>query len=310
MNPFGLPSGNRFNADPGKTTPKPPKSLKKRDNPFNKRASDLKPPTNYNPFAKILSDKENNPQNYQNQPISYSFTAAVRPAIPEILQKVVPAEHNMSEKSNKQLIAEVQDYFLHSQICYNSANSPVGQSDQEVREYEIQHLVIKPLAQALLKDIPVNDSFKDLYNKNHMHDIHLYFEKGDRIIPAHRIVLATSEWLRERIERHNLRRSNTGIYTLDFPKEYDPDIFAMVLKIMYTNDLKDVEYNVQETRAMYRLACKLKLNFVQRYLIVYRLIPKLNMDHCLYILNEAYTKLSIDEIDESVKTLYELSKLY
>ena len=165
------------------------------------------------------------------------------------------------------------DYFLHSQITDEMGSKQNGVSMDEVRENEIQHLVVKPLTAAFLKDKPVNDSFKDLYSKNHMHDIQLYFEKDDVVIPAHRIVLSTSDWLKERIERQQLRRSNSGMYSLDFPPEFDSSIFAKVLKIMYTSSFKDIDYNIQEARAMYRLACKLKAKFVQRYLIVHRLLP-------------------------------------
>lgn len=100
----------------------------------------------------------------------------------------------------------------------------------------------------------MNDSFKELYSKNHMHDIQLFFEKDNAVIPAHKIVLSTSDWLRERIERQQYSRDANGACLIQFPSEYDSGIFAKVLKIMYTSSVKDLDYETQECRAMYRLA--------------------------------------------------------
>jgi hypothetical protein len=79
---------------------------------------------------------------------------------------------------------------------------------------------------------------------------------------------------------------------------------------MYTSSINDVDFKVQECRAMYRLACKLKANYVQRYLIVHKLLPNLCLSNCLFILDEAFSKISLPSIDESVRTLYELTKLF
>jgi hypothetical protein len=75
----------------------------------------------------------------------------------------------------------------------------------------MHHFVVKPLSQAFLKDIPVNDSFKELFNKNSMHDINLFFERDKVVIPAHKIVLFTSEWLRDRIEKQQYYKDANGM---------------------------------------------------------------------------------------------------
>lgn len=157
-------------------------------------------------------------------------------------------------KTRKQLIAEVMHYFLHHQIADELGSKHQLHEIDEAKQAELQNMVVKPLAQAFLKDIPVNDSFKELYKKNHMHDIQLYFEKDNVVIPAHKIVLSTAELLRERIESHQFSRLTSGMCSIDFPSEYDSDIFGKVLKIMYTASIKEADYSIQEYRAMYKLA--------------------------------------------------------
>ena len=43
---------------------------------------------------------------------------------------------------------------------------------------------------------------------------------------------------------------------------------------------------------------------------MHKLLPSLTLDHCLYVLNEAFTKLNLTLIDETVKILFGLTKLY
>ena len=78
------------------------------------------------------------------------------------------------------------------------------------------------------------------------------------------------------IER-DTRKNINGVQTLYFPKQFDSEVFGRVLKIMYINCLKDDNSDITHYRLMYRLACKMKLNFVQRYLIVHKLLCESNV---------------------------------
>lgn len=281
VNPFANPGIDRFKKVETKLSMPKPTSSVVRENPFSKSNTI---PKNFvqnstNPFAKQYLDKENVVLNMPKPTPTYKMSAVVKPALHQIVKPSVMPSVHMSHplmeplKTRKQLIAEVMDYFLHHQITDELGSKHLSLEIDESKQAELQNMVVRPLAQAFLKDIPVNDSFKDLYNKNHMHDIQLYFERDNAVIPAHKIVLSTAELLRERIESHQFSRHTSGMSSIDFPAEYDSDIFGKVLKVMYTSSIKEADYSIQEYRAMYKLACKIRAKYVQRCLIVHKLLP-------------------------------------
>lgn len=278
-NTFNQPKSNPFASNPGGM----PKSF-----------------GNQNPFAKQRLDKENV---LHNGPRSSIYRQqATFSEVPRKVLHAIPINTNQSlvmnrpheeaiplKKTKKQLIAEVMDYFLHSEIIDEIGANQKSVELRDLKENEVQYLIIKPLQEAFMADIPINDSFKDLYQSNSMHDVELYFDKNDSVIKAHKVVLMTSNWLKDQLQNaiisaENSSFNNSKYYTKDGKLilkfcEFDSVIFGKVLKIMYTSKLKDSDYNANEARAMYRLACKIDSKIVQRYLIVHKLLPNLSLDH-------------------------------
>lgn len=257
-----------------------------------------------NPFAKTMIEKENQPFPAGGAPVP-SFGYAAK-HVNHISNQYKPSEASVpavgAKKTKKELLAGVMDYFLHSSI-ENSA------SNEDVQEVELYHSVVKPLSDAFLSDIPVNDSFKELYEKNHLHDIELFFTKDQSSISAHKIVLVTADKLKEHIEKASLN-SGRELSSIELGSDYDSVVFAKVLKLMYVGKIKNMNISLLEARAMYRLACKIRARYVQRYIIIHLLLAQLNLEHCLYILEDAYSKLTSATVDETVKVLFELTKLY
>ena len=127
---------------------------------------------NFNPFLKVSAGKENIAQNFQigqRQPRKIEESSKLRYIWNSGVQVgQIPAVIPNEPKSEKELLSGVLNYFLHSQIVDNESNITNSINAEELQSSEIKHLVVKPLIEVFLKDIPVNDSFKELYKKNHI----------------------------------------------------------------------------------------------------------------------------------------------
>ena len=143
-----------------------------------------------------------------------------------------------------------------------------------------------------------------------MHDVQLFFIKDSVYIPAHKIVLSTVSRLSEYIEARSQDKLTGELPTIEFSSEYDSGTFGKVLKLLYLGPSKIHDINLLEGRAMYRVAWKIGAKNVQRYLIVHWLIPKLSIDQCLFVLEDAFNRLSQTTVDDIVKLLFEVAQIY
>ena len=267
-----------------------------------------------NPFAKFSVDKENIVNNYQ---IDF-----IQPCKVEPIQKLhfvnnmnimgnQAAVMNLNpSKTPAEILSEVCNYFLHTQSVTTDHDLNNSPQIQELQLTENKQFIVKPLSEIYLKDIPVNDSFKELYKKEQMYDIDLYFPKDKVHIQAHKIVLSTVDKLKQHIETKLKDRISGDMPVIEFSLDYGSEVFSKVLKILYLGTNKIYDINLAEGREMYRLACKLGAKNVQRYLVIYWLLPKLNLSQCLSVLEDAYNRISQTTVDEIVKMLFEFTIIY
>ena len=206
-------------------------------------------------------------------------------------------------KTKKEVIASVTDYFLNSFI-----NEDQKDVIEEFEKSDIKHRVVLPLRQAFLSKVPTNDSFIDMYKKRHMHDVTLCFEKDETTIDTHKIVLCTSQRFKNYFQEKINNSKSANIDTVNMSKDYDPLIFAKVLKLMYIGVKNDIDVSLQEARTMFLLACKLQAKTVMMFLIINWILPQMSNNLWLYLLNDAYNRLNLQ--DESVNLLFQLTKLY
>lgn len=207
-------------------------------------------------------------------------------------------------KTVKEVVTEVMKYFLESPILDAQSEA---QAD-ELTKVDIKHSIVKPLSQAFLSNIPTNDSFLELYNSDSMHDITLYFLKDGKSISTHKIVLSTSLRLKSFMEQQSKMAQNGKIDKIELSTDYDFDTFTRLLKLMYLGTTKIMDMSLSWARAIYLLAWKIEAKPIQKIMVIHYILPQLNSQYCLYILEDAYKRLK--SADDSVKLLYGCAKIY